>query len=229
MNSSEASEKAILDAAASVFAQKGYYGARVDEIADAAGMNKAMLYYRVGDKEELYRRVVLRGQQLFTGSISAAAASADSADGAIWKIIEAIAENAYKNSLVPSIILREIAGGGATLPEEVLNGIGELMKMLRNLVDEGVEKNLLRDIDPAALHFMVIGAVFTLSLTGGMRRAMIKGSAGPATAEETSSALKNILNGGIIKGGEAPQQARSGRSSHKDKARGNASTPCDPC
>ncbi|HSN67988.1 MAG TPA: helix-turn-helix domain-containing protein, partial [Thermoanaerobaculia bacterium] len=38
----------ILTAAAAVFAEVGYAGARVDEIAERAGVNKAMLYYHVG-------------------------------------------------------------------------------------------------------------------------------------------------------------------------------------
>ncbi len=65
MASGKVDEKTILKAAARVFAEKGWSGARVDEIAAEAGLNKAMLYYRVGDKEELYRRVVLQGQELF--------------------------------------------------------------------------------------------------------------------------------------------------------------------
>ncbi|HVR42592.1 MAG TPA: helix-turn-helix domain-containing protein, partial [Thermoanaerobaculia bacterium] len=41
----------ILDVAAAVFAEQGFAGARIDEIARRAGVNKAMLYYRVGNKE----------------------------------------------------------------------------------------------------------------------------------------------------------------------------------
>ncbi|MCD6588326.1 MAG: helix-turn-helix transcriptional regulator, partial [Candidatus Fermentibacteraceae bacterium] len=57
MSTKKMGEKSILDAAAEEFAEKGFSGARVDEIARRAGINKAMLYYRIGDKEELYRRV----------------------------------------------------------------------------------------------------------------------------------------------------------------------------
>ena len=72
MGSAGVDERTILDAAAKVFAEKGYDGARVDEIAAEAGMNKAMLYYRIGDKEELYRRVVIQGQKTFTDSVDRA-------------------------------------------------------------------------------------------------------------------------------------------------------------
>jgi TetR/AcrR family transcriptional regulator len=45
---------AILDAAVREFAQEGIAGARIDAIARAAGVNKALLYYYFHDKERLY-------------------------------------------------------------------------------------------------------------------------------------------------------------------------------
>ncbi len=50
----EASRNAILQAALAEFAQEGLAGARVDAIAEAAGVNKALLYYYFRDKETLY-------------------------------------------------------------------------------------------------------------------------------------------------------------------------------
>jgi len=43
----------ILDAAARVFAESSFDGARVDEIARQAGVNKALIYYYFKSKEEL--------------------------------------------------------------------------------------------------------------------------------------------------------------------------------
>lgn len=52
------SRKAILEAAADIFAQRGFAGARTDAIAVAAGVNKALLYYYFKSKERLYIAVV---------------------------------------------------------------------------------------------------------------------------------------------------------------------------
>lgn len=48
----------ILAAATAEFARYGFGGARIDRIADAAGANKRMVYYHVGDKEALYLAVL---------------------------------------------------------------------------------------------------------------------------------------------------------------------------
>ncbi|HOP27080.1 MAG TPA: TetR/AcrR family transcriptional regulator [Candidatus Sabulitectum sp.] len=201
MGTAGVDEKTILNAAAKVFAEKGYDGARVDEIAAEAGMNKAMLYYRVGDKEELYRRVVLKGQKTFTDSVDRAISSASGPEEGIAGIVEAIAANAAESRLVPSIILREIAGGGSTLPPEGMAGIGRLMETVRNLVNDGAEKGFFRRVDPAALQFMVMGAVFTLSLTADMRKTISPDAPGPLTADEIASSICGILFQGIFPGG----------------------------
>jgi TetR/AcrR family transcriptional regulator len=47
------SKERILNAAQAIFAQKGFEGARVDEIARQAGVNKALIYYYFKSKEEI--------------------------------------------------------------------------------------------------------------------------------------------------------------------------------
>ena len=48
----------ITDAAFSVFAEKGYASARVDEVASRAGVSKGLLYLYFRTKEELFKAVI---------------------------------------------------------------------------------------------------------------------------------------------------------------------------
>jgi len=54
----DATRQAILRAATTEFAQHGLAGARVDRIAELAGVNKRMLYYYFGQKEGLFLAVL---------------------------------------------------------------------------------------------------------------------------------------------------------------------------
>lgn len=58
--SPERSKNDILEAAEQEFSAKGIYGARVDEIALRAGINKRMIYAYFVDKETLYKHVLAR-------------------------------------------------------------------------------------------------------------------------------------------------------------------------
>jgi len=60
----ERTRQAILKAALLEFAQEGMAGARIDHIARAARVNKALLYYYFKDKEQLYGAVL---DQVFSG------------------------------------------------------------------------------------------------------------------------------------------------------------------
>ncbi len=52
------SKDRILHAAEEIFAHKGYDGARVDEIAQKAGVNKALIYYYFESKEEILHALI---------------------------------------------------------------------------------------------------------------------------------------------------------------------------
>jgi len=56
-NKSEQTKAKILAAALGEFSTHGLAGARVDEIARSAGVNKAMIYYHFAGKEELFKEL----------------------------------------------------------------------------------------------------------------------------------------------------------------------------
>src|SRR5215218_9896443 len=56
----ELTRDALLDAAASVFAQRGFHGASLDEIAETAGFTRGAIYKNFGGKEELFLGVMSR-------------------------------------------------------------------------------------------------------------------------------------------------------------------------
>lgn len=58
LKKSDITKKLILAAAEVEFSEKGLYGARVDEIAASAKVNKGLLYQYFGNKEDLYKIVL---------------------------------------------------------------------------------------------------------------------------------------------------------------------------
>lgn len=52
-------EEKILEAAKNVFISKGMSGARMQDIADAAGINKALLHYYFRSKEKLFQKIFM--------------------------------------------------------------------------------------------------------------------------------------------------------------------------
>lgn len=64
-NKSQDTKQKLLDSAIEVFSEKGFDGARVDEIAARAKVNKAMLYYYFSSKEKLFEEIIIQYKKDF--------------------------------------------------------------------------------------------------------------------------------------------------------------------
>ncbi|MEM0999894.1 MAG: TetR/AcrR family transcriptional regulator [Bacteroidota bacterium] len=60
MDKTQKTQQKILRAARTEFLDQGFSGARTQAIADRAGVNKALLHYHFGNKEQLFRKVLER-------------------------------------------------------------------------------------------------------------------------------------------------------------------------
>src|SRR5512146_2538799 len=68
----EAAREAILNAAETIFARDGFSGARVDDIAQSAGYNKALIFHYFDDKLGLYRALMSRTKERVFAQLNAA-------------------------------------------------------------------------------------------------------------------------------------------------------------
>ncbi|PKN51679.1 MAG: hypothetical protein CVU55_10585 [Deltaproteobacteria bacterium HGW-Deltaproteobacteria-13] len=149
----------ILVAARMVFAEKGYSGAHVDEIAERAGVNKATIYYQIGDKDTLYANVIHQVLGNTAQNIAGAVAKADSPEEKLKAYINCIAENVDKNPELPPIMMREVASGGATLPRVVIEDIASVLTILIGILEDGRKKGVFIETVPFLIHMMIVGTI----------------------------------------------------------------------
>ncbi len=149
----------ILVAARAVFAEKGYSGTHVDEIAECAGVNKATLYYQIGDKDTLYANVIHQVLGNTAQNIAEAVAKVDDPIEKLKAYVNCIAANADKNPELPPIMMREIAGGGATLPLVVIEDIASVITILIGILDKGKKQEIFTETNPFLIHMMIIGTI----------------------------------------------------------------------
>lgn len=140
---SERSRRLLLDAAMDEFAEKGFAGARVQDIADRAGLNKQLISYYFGGKEGLYRELHqqwLRREATF-------------ADPALplHELIVRYLDEAFADPRGTRLNLwNGLTGGGAVEPDpEDLSGLRR-----RQAVGE-----LAEDLDPAAAMLLFMSLV----------------------------------------------------------------------
>ena len=149
----------ILVAARAVFAEKGYSGTHVDEIAKRAGVNKASLYYQIGDKDTLYAHVIHQVIGNIAQMIAQAVANADSPEEKLKAYINNISDAVDKNPEIPPIMMREIASGGAHLPRVVVEDIASVLTILIGILEEGKKKGVFAETVPFLIHMMILGTI----------------------------------------------------------------------
>lgn len=156
----------VLDAAAEEFARRGFRGARVDSIARRAGVNKAMLYYRVGGKTDLYREVLLRAQGLLLRRLAAALVDAGGPKETLGAYMHEFLDFAREHPEVPAMVMREVAGGFETMPEEAVAGLREVLRLLEGILREGRGRDVFLPAEPFAVQMVVAVAAVAASRGG---------------------------------------------------------------
>jgi TetR/AcrR family transcriptional regulator len=196
----------ILDAASAVFAERGFEGARVDDIAARAGVNKAMLYYHVGDKTALYSAVLLRNFGRVRVALDEALASGGSSRARLEAVITAVTRMVQRHPDHPRMMLREIASGAASLEPEVLAAMLEVVGVVRALIAEGTAAGEFRAIDPVLTHLTLVGAVVFLNASALIRdRAAALGP--PFSLPEPTTDIASFINLMLLDGLAAERQS----------------------
>src|SRR5512136_1269902 len=199
----------ILDAAAEVFAEHGFGGAGVDEIARRAGVNKAMLYYHIGDKAALFGEVVSAIVGRIADAVTAAPAATDDPSERLRAIPRAFAHTVRERPFLPQLMLREIAAGGPHLPPHVVERMAEVMGMTKVVLEDGLAKGTFRKVDPLITHLLLIGTTMFLANALRLRQrfpsALGRALQRPAELDAMADRMVDIALNGI-----AQNEARGG-------------------
>jgi AcrR family transcriptional regulator len=174
----EESRQRVWTAAATAFATRGFDGAKVDEIAKDAGINKAMVYYHFADKLTLYRAIL---QDMFS-AVALATTDVRTTGGApeqqLRGYVGALIRAAEERPHFPAIWLREIAEEGRHLDEGIFAALRSVLTNLTGILTDGVTAGVWRRVDPFLVQAGVAAPVMLVLATQGVRQRAGIGTAG---------------------------------------------------
>lgn len=148
----------IIDAAAAVFAERGYHGASTQDVADRLGMRQASLYYYFPSKEAALEQVCLRSVGDFVERAQAIAAGPDRAADKLVAIVESHLAPVETRGDYVRCFLRE----RRFLPRDSARRIGRVARqyegILQGVIEAGIAAGeLRRDLDPRLTTLALIG------------------------------------------------------------------------
>jgi AcrR family transcriptional regulator len=148
----------VLDVAEEVFAEAGYSGARVDEIAARMSTTKRMIYYYFGSKEDLYVAVLERAYR----GIREAEQAMDLGDLPPADAVRRVAELTFDHHHQHPAFIRLVAIENIH-HAKFLKKIGTLRELgtpavsvLQEILDRGRRDGSVRpDVDALDVHMMI--------------------------------------------------------------------------
>jgi len=145
----------LIGVARQVFAERGYQGAAIEEIADRANVSKPVVYQHFGGKEGLYAVVVDREVQRLTGAI------AGSFDAVHPRLVAESAAEAFLSYIEEHedgfrVLVRDAPVGASGTLASVLDDVA--VRAERLLVDEFGERGFDENTAPMYAR-MLVGAV----------------------------------------------------------------------
>ena len=160
----------IKDVALMIFSEYGYSGSSMDSIAEKAKVNKATIYYHIGNKEKLYTEVIKTNASRIIRIIENSVDEKKNSKDNIRSFVKAMVSSPEPIKAVFRLMLREVSTGFATIPEDGLKSIYGLFTTIRRLIIiPGIEKDELKEKDPFLSHAFLISSSLLLNVIPDIR------------------------------------------------------------
>lgn len=153
-------EARIFEAALRVFARKGRDGARLQEIADEAGIHRPLLHYYFRTKQQLYDAVAERMFNQFMATFDAPAEGGSFSD-TLRAFIDHYIDSVGEHRHAAMWMVAENMAGNPILGEMLARAFateGSPQRSMVEAIERAIETGEIRPVDPRQLLLTVVSA-----------------------------------------------------------------------
>ena len=207
-------EERILSAAGDVFIEKGLSGARMQEIADRAGINKTLLHYYFRTKKNIYARILGKVFAAFFSQIEEAFGDGSSFATVLRQFIDRLLDLLAANPRVPLFLMQELAQGGTIARDILVKTLASqrmtLPKRLVALILQEQQAGHLGPVDPIQFMITVLGScIYFFAAEPIVREVLASVQPGKpfdrkAFLAQRRQSIFEVLYYGLKKRGESP-------------------------
>ena len=177
----------ILDAAIRVFAEHGYHGARVADIAEDAGVAHGLLYHYFASKDEVLRTIFVENWGELIGRFRAVEDADESASEKLEGIAKILLRTWRNDPALVTVMVREVARS-QQLQAQVTE-VREAFAIVERVIEEGQAQGTFRaDVDAQLASWIFYGGLEEV-LTGWVLGQLPDGEEDVTRAERTAIEL----------------------------------------
>jgi TetR/AcrR family transcriptional regulator len=192
----------IVAAAEQIFAEQGLAGARMDEIARAARVNKALLYYYFRSKQELHRFVLEALFSQLRAGVEEPRVAEISPRERLSAVIDHYFSFVRQHPNYPRLVQREMMNRGRNVEWIVSEYYRPLHDRLLRTIEEGVSAGEFRAVDAQNAVFTVISLmVFYFAAAPVLSRLEGHDAMRPQEVARRRRAVQDFLEHGLLRRG----------------------------
>ena len=179
--------KLILDAAIRVFADRGYHGARVGDIAEHAGVAHGLLYHYFASKDDVLRAIFTENWGELIARFRAVEASDSPADEKLEGVAKILLRTWRNNPALVTVMVREVARSHQL--SDRVDEVREAFAIVQRVIEEGQAAGAFRrDLDARLASWLFYGGLEEV-LTGWVLGQLPDSEENVTQAERTAVAL----------------------------------------
>jgi TetR/AcrR family transcriptional regulator len=152
-------ELRILDAARQVFLEKGMAGSRMQEIADEAGINKALLHYYFRSKEKLFNRIFGEVVEKISQGLQLIFRKDMSVIDRLKAIVDVYIDVLFENRYLPLFVLNELNHNPEKFSDLFEQHIVVHMQKFIREIQHEVDTGKINPVHPIHLLLNVLGLI----------------------------------------------------------------------
>jgi AcrR family transcriptional regulator len=199
----------ILEVSEALFAQRGFAGVGLRQVADAAGLGKSSLFHHFTSKGQLYYEVLGRVLGRIQERLDVALRCQGDPLGRLERWVEALVDALAEHPASARLLLRglfedrEVADPPPEA-EEAERVLGRILQQIHRLLREGVDSGAFRRVSVPDTVQTLIGATVYHFASGELGEGVLGGSLFSAQAvRRRKRELGELLQRGLAARGEA--------------------------
>lgn len=164
-------EEKIFNAARIVFQKKGFAGARMQEIADEAGINKAMLHYCFKNKQLLFEAVFKNAFSQLAPQINAIFSSNETIFEKIKQFTQSYISFVIVNPFLPPFVIQEMNNNPEFVKSFFKNENSPNPYLLIDQIKKEIDLGIIKPLNPKQL----VLDIFSMTVFPFAAQMMVKG------------------------------------------------------
>jgi AcrR family transcriptional regulator len=161
-----------LDAAENAFALAGLAGAKLADIAAAAGIRRPSLLYHFSTKEGLYGAVVQRGFDALGEALAQAMATEGEFEERLRLVLAVFVDFLDRRPHLARIVCRQMIDGSGPGKEILLNRVAPLLDEVVSWIEREGEGRLRSQVSVRAATMQICSSVLLRSSSGELRNVL---------------------------------------------------------